>query len=165
MPVFQLCALYIIFFILWFSLDIDNLHTPRIWLRFISGIYPIMNVCISILYQLCYKSKLLYFCFHFNAITTGVIINNLFWPPIFQDIITNHDSGCISLFSNFLKPNFIGTVTESRKYMLPSPISCEWTWHCVYPIRPCPGFSTIFRMKYFMSRYMYSFSISWNTWI
>ena len=55
-----------------------------------------------------------------TSIPTCVIINNIFWTPILKDIITNHVSGFIVVFSNFLKPGFIGPVTDSRRYMLPS---------------------------------------------
>ena len=46
MPVFQPFEFRIIFLILWFLSEIDNLPMTRILLIFRSGIYPIMNVCL-----------------------------------------------------------------------------------------------------------------------
>ena len=59
-----------------------------------------------------------YLWVHLNATPTCVIITNLSCPPIFQDIITNHVSGWLLLFGNFLKPNFIVPIKESWIYIL-----------------------------------------------
>ena len=117
-PSFQPCAFHVIFLILCFSLAIDNLPTKDIWLRFRYGIYLIMHVWLSISDQSCYKVKILYFWVQLNALTTCVIVTNLFWSTIFQYIITNHASDHILIFSKFLKTYFIGTVTESWRYMI-----------------------------------------------
>ena len=66
---------------------LDNLTMPSIWLRYRSGIYPIMNFCLSILAQLCFKIKLASFWVHLNSITPWVIFTNLSWYPIFKDYI------------------------------------------------------------------------------
>ena len=102
-----------------------------------------MNFFLSISDQLFCRIKLVSLWVYLNAIHTCVIITNLSWPSVFQYIITNHTSVCIVVFRNFLKPDFIGKVTESWSYMLPSLLTCEWMWHWVYPIWPCPVFSMI----------------------
>ena len=161
MSVFQPCILHIIFLIYIFSLAIDNLPMKMVWLILRAGIYNIMHVCLSISDQLFCKIKLFHVWVNLNAIPTCVIITNLFWTPIFQDIITSPASGRIVVFSNFLKTDFIGTVTESWRYMLSSLLPCELMWHCIYPTWSFPGFSIIFRMKYFMSL---QWSFRSNTW-
>ena len=83
MPVFQPCAFHTIFLILWFSLSIDNFPVTRIWLRFGTGLYPVIHVCLSISYQLCCKIKLLSFCVHLNSRPNCVIVSNICCPSIF----------------------------------------------------------------------------------
>ena len=58
MPVFQLCAFHIIFIILQLSLEIENFLMIRVWLSFRAFPYPTIYICLSISYQLCYKTKL-----------------------------------------------------------------------------------------------------------
>ena len=142
---FQDCAFHVIFLILCFSLVIDNLPMKRIWLIFRSGIYPIVHICLSILSQLCCKIKLFSFWVHLNAIPTCVIITNLSWYPIFQDIITRHAYVRIVVFIHFLNPDFVGPIKESWRNMLLYLFPGEWVWHCVYLICPCTGFSMIFQ--------------------
>ena len=113
----------------------------------------IMHVCLSISAQVYCKIKLLYFWVHLNTILTCVIITNLSWPPMFQDIITNPYSGRIVLFSNFPRPDFIIPIKESWRYMPLPLIPCEWIWNYVYLIWPCPGFSIVFRMKHTFLRW------------
>ena len=50
-----------------------------------------------------------------------LIFENLSYPSIFQDTTTNHAYGRIVVFENFPKPDFIGPVKESWRYMI-SPI-------------------------------------------
>ena len=117
-----------------------------ILLRFRAGIYPIMNVFLSIPAQLSCQIKFLSFWVHINAIPICVIITDLYWPPIFQYIITNNDSGRIVVFSNFLRPDFIGPDTESWWYIILSlseTVSISSDCVLVSPL--------FFRMKYFMS--------------
>ena len=104
MPFFQSCAFHVIFLIFCFLLVIDDIPIKRILLRFRYDIYPIINICLSISYQFFCRIELVYFWVHLNAISTCVIIMKISWPPIFQDIITNHASGCILVFRNFLNP-------------------------------------------------------------
>ena len=137
MPVFQPCTFHIISLIFYFLLTIDNLPRESTWLRFIYGLYPIIHVCLSIPALLSHKVKILSFWVHLNIIPTWVNIMNLYWPPIFQDIIINHASGWIAVFSNFLKSDFIGPIKESWRYMILSLLPSEWMWHCVYLIWPC----------------------------
>ena len=144
-----------------FSLAIDDIPMKSILLRLISALYLIMNVCLSITDQICCKIRILPFWFHLNVRPTCVIIMNLYWPPIFQDIITNHDFGCLVVFIKFLNPEYIGSIKDSWRYMLFSLLTSEWMWHCVYLVWPCLGLSIIFRVKYFMSL-QWSFRI--NTW-
>ena len=47
-----------------------------------------------------------------------VIVMNLFWTPKLQDIITNHASICLVVFNSFLRPDFLGIIKESWRYML-----------------------------------------------
>ena len=101
MPVFQPCA-FVVSLTLYFILEIDNIPRKSIGLRFSPSIYPIIYVFLSISAQLFCKVKLLSFWVHLNVIPTFVIITNLSWPPILQDIITSHASGRIVLFINFL---------------------------------------------------------------
>ena len=93
MPVFQPCA-FVVSLTFYFLLEIDNIPRKSIGLRFRPSIYPIIYVFLSISAQLFCKVKLLSFWVHLNVIPTFVIIKNLSWPPIFQDIITNHAFGC-----------------------------------------------------------------------
>ena len=134
---------------------------PRIWLRFRSGIYTIMHVCLSISNNLCCKIKIVSLWVHLNAIPPCVIVKNLSWPPIFQDFITNRASGCILVFSHLFKPYYIIKIKELWTYMLFYFLPSEWMRHCVYLLWPCPGFSIISRMKYIMIL-QWSFRI--NTW-
>ena len=133
----------------------------RIILIFRAGLHPIMNISLSISAQLFCKIFFLSFWVHLNTIPTCVIITNLSRPPIFQYIITNHASGHILLFSNFLRPDFIGTTKESWRHIIISLLPSEWILHCVNIIWTCPGFSMIFRMKYFMSIQWY---LQINNW-
>ena len=61
-----------------------------------------------------------------------------FFRPLLSLCITKyyycHTSGCIVFISNFLKPDFIRSVTDSCRYMLSSLLPYEWMWHCFYPI-------------------------------
>ena len=41
---------------------------------------------------------------------------NLSWASEFQDTTTKHAFVCILIFSNFLKPDFIGPAKYSRRY-------------------------------------------------
>ena len=155
------CTFHVIFLIFCFLLSIDDTPTKNIWLRSRADLYLIMNFCLSISAQLFCKIKLLSFWVHLNVIPTCVIIKNLSWPPILQYIITNHASGWIVVFSNFLKLDFIGPTKESWRYMLLPLTQSELMWHCVYLIWKFPGFSMIFRMRYFMSL---QWSLRINTW-
>ena len=74
-----------------------------------------------------------------------IIVDHLSWTSVFQDTTTNHASGHIVVFRNSSKPGFIGPFKESWRYMLSSLLPSEWTWHCVYPIWQCSGFSIIFQ--------------------
>ena len=91
----------------------------------------------------------MYFWVHLNVRTTCVIFSNLFWNSVFQYTITNHTSGSILVTNNFHKPDFIGPVKESWRYMLLLIIPSEWMWHYVYIIWPCPGLSMIFQDEIF----------------
>ena len=46
------------------------------------------------------------FFVHLNVRPTSVIVANLSCTYVLQDIITNYDSGCIVVFSNFTKTDF-----------------------------------------------------------
>ena len=108
-PVCLLCSFHIIFFIMWFSLAIDNLQIKRIWLIFRASIYLIIFF-LSVSLQLCCKIKLVYFWFHLNSIPNCVIVDKLFWPSVFQYTTSNHASGRIVVFQNFIKTYYIGAV-------------------------------------------------------
>ena len=103
------------------------------------------------------------FWVHLNAGPNSVIVENLSWPSVFQDTSINHTSCCLVLFSHFPKPGFIGPFKESCRYILSHLLPSEWTWHYVYIIRPCPGFSVIFRIKYFMDEYLIGSMINYFT--
>ena len=100
MPVCQLGAFHIIFCILWFSIEIENLPMTRSWSIFRALIYPIMNVCLSISDHICSKIKLLYFWVNLGARPTCVTVANLYRTPIWYDITTNHAYGHIAVFRN-----------------------------------------------------------------
>ena len=155
MPVFQPWAFHIIFLIFWFSLPIDNFSIKGIWFRFISGLYPIINIWLYLSTQICCRIILVSFWVHFNIIPTCVIVASLFWSYVFQDTTTNHAYTHIIVNINFLYPYYIGIVMDSCRYMILSFLPREWMGHCVYLIWPCPGFSMIFRVKYFMSLQWY----------
>ena len=124
-PVFQPCAFHMIFLILWLLLAIDNFSMKRVWLRFIAGIYPIMNICLSLSAQLCCRIKLVSFWVHLNVRPNFVISSKLSWPDVFQYTPTNYSPGCIVVNINFPKPDFIGTVIESWRYMILSLLPSE----------------------------------------
>ena len=83
-------------------IKIDNFTMTSIWSRFRAVIYPIMSVCLSIPDQICCKIRNKYFWVHFNGRPNFVTVQNLYWPSVFQDTITNHASSHIVVFSNLL---------------------------------------------------------------
>ena len=149
MPVFQPCAFHVILLILCFSLVIDNIPMESIWLRLRAGSYPIMNACPSISAQFFCKIKLFSFWVHLNAIPTCVIIYNLSWTYVFHYTTTYHATGSIVVHVNSPKPDFIGTATDSWRYMILYLLPSDWMWHCFYIIWSCPGFSIIFHDEIF----------------
>ena len=118
MLVFQPCDCCVISLILYFLLANINLPQESVWLRFRDIIYLVMHVCISISAQFFCKIEIMPFWVHLNYISTCVIITNLFWYPLFQDIIMNHSSGCIVVFSNLIKPDSIDPINKSWRYII-----------------------------------------------
>ena len=118
-----------------------------VWLRFVDGPDPIVHVCLSIADQFFCKIMLVYFWVHLNTRPTYVIVHNLYLPSVLQDTTTNHTSGCIVVLRNLSKPYFFGPVKYSWRCIISYLIPSCWTWHCVYLIWTCPGFSMIFRMN------------------
>ena len=149
MLVCQLWTFHIILLILWSLLAIDDFRMTSIWLRFRSGPYTIIYVCLSISAQLCCKIEIISLWVHLNGIPTCVIFANLSWPSMIQYSTNNHASSYIVVTSNFPNPDCIGPVKYSGSYIILSFLPSEWTWHCVYPIWPCSGFSMPFQDKIF----------------
>ena len=52
------------------------------------------------------------FCVHLNVRPTCVIVEKISYPYVLHYIINNCASGCIIVFSNFLKPDLISPVTD-----------------------------------------------------
>ena len=117
MSVFQTFTIHRIFLILWSSLATDNFLMKRVLLRFRSSLYYIMHVFLSISAQFCFI-KLVSFWVHFNARPNFVIVENFSCTFAFQYTTTNHSSGCIVIFRNFLKTYFSGPMKESCRCMI-----------------------------------------------
>ena len=83
------------------------------------------------------------------TITPGAIIVNISWYSVFKYTTTDHNPDCIVVYINFIDPDYISTVSEFWRYMLLSLLTCDWTWHYVYIILSCPGFSIIFQGEIF----------------
>ena len=121
----------------------------RIWLRFTSGLHPIMHICLLLSAHFFCRIKLASFWVHMNVRPTCVIVVNLSCPYVLKDTTNNHAYGGIVVNINFPKLGFIGPVMESWMYMLSPLLPGEITWHCVYPIQTCNVLSMIFQDEIF----------------
>ena len=148
-PICQLFEFRIMLLILLLSLEIDNSTIKMVWFRYRYVPEIILHVCLSISYQLCCKTELVYFLFQLNSRPNCLIVDNLSWSSVFQDNTNNHTSGLILVFGNFLKPDFIGSVNYSWRYIISCLLPTDWTWNLACPILPWPGFSMMFQDEYF----------------
>ena len=122
----------------YFSLE-NDWSKIQIWCLYHFAYLILINISTFLLNQI------VSFWFHLNAIPTCVIFGSITCPYVLQYTTTNYTYDHIVVKINFPDPGFIGTVTYSWRYIISSLISGEWTWHCVYPIWPRPGFSMIFQ--------------------
>ena len=112
-----------------------------------------------------FKMKLVSLWVHLNVRPTYDVFENLSRTSVFKDTNTNHASGHIVVTINLPKTDFIGPFKESCMYMLSSHIPSEWTWHRVFPIWTCTGFSMIFQVEYLIGFIRNSFTILYLSWV
>ena len=85
----------------------------RFLLRPIAGTEHILYVCLSIPAQLFCKIMIVYLWVNLDTRPNCVVVQNLYWTSVLQDITTYHTSGLIVVFHNFTMPYSIDPVNES----------------------------------------------------